>query len=103
MSWVDCVINPNYEIYSEYPYNIRKKSTKLALKINDKRCYRLDGKPINHFLIIAKQFIPNPNNYEDVELINKEQRNNWNPENLRWISKNKCPLTIQPSFEFELF
>jgi len=95
MSWVECVINPNYEIYNQFPYNIRRKSTKNIIKEFNGRYHRLDGQRIHKFLIIAKQFIPNPNNYEDVELINKEQLNNWKPENLRWIPKNGCQSTIE--------
>ena len=27
MSWIDCVVNDDYEIFTEFPYSIREKST----------------------------------------------------------------------------
>ena len=32
MSWVECKVDPDYEISTEYPYQIRKKSNKRIVK-----------------------------------------------------------------------
>lgn len=32
MSWIDCVCDNDYEIYTEEPYQIRRKSNKRIIK-----------------------------------------------------------------------
>ena len=61
--WETCKADKDYEIFSEYPYQIRKKSNKRIVKehINDKGyvCCNLNGKPCKKHRIISLQFISN--------------------------------------------
>ena len=92
MSWIDCVADKDYQIFSEEPYQIRRKSNKRIVKesihkssgyircmLNQKQKYKHD--------ILAMQFIPNPNNYNEVDHINRIRTDN-RIENLRWVSRS---------------
>ena len=91
MSWVECACDKDYEINSEFPYNIRRKSNNKIIKesrrndgyvecwLNCKRCYK--------HVAIAKTFIPNPDNLVEVNHINRIRDDN-RIENLEWISKS---------------
>ena len=92
MSWQEVIDFPNYEIWTEYPYQIRKKSNQRIVKerVDNKRggyliCC-LNGKSFYKHRIIAKQFIPNPNKYEFVDHISRVRTDN-RIENLRWLSQ----------------
>ena len=88
--WVECVVDSDYEINVNYPYQIRKKSNKcvvsehyhkdyLRLSLNLKKYYKHD--------IIALQWIPNddPDNKTEVDHINHIGDDN-HIENLRWVT-----------------
>ena len=85
--------NPNYEIsINIYPYIIRRKSNHYVVsviyeKLTGYERIILDGK--KHFLhrIIAEQFIPNPNNFKEVDHINHDKSDN-RLQNLRWVSRS---------------
>ena len=97
-SWIELKFDNDYEIYTEYPYPIRKKSNSriisefmrsgyMCLKINQKMQYK--------HRLIAFQFIENddPENKTQVDHINRNKLDN-TIENLRWVtpsenSKNK--------------
>ena len=93
MSWIECVVDSAYEIYSEYPYQIRKKSNKKIISeyIDKKyiRCY-LNRKIYYKHKIIALQFIPNddPINKLEVDHINHIKIDN-RIKNLRWVSSSE--------------
>lgn len=78
-----------YEIKTTYPYEIRNKRTGKILKESIKGCgyycVCLNGVIYSKHRLIAKQFIPNPNNYPCVDHIN-HQRNDNHISNLRWCS-----------------
>ena len=81
-----------YEIWSEAPYNIKnKKSGKIVKEyVGDNgyvRCW-LNGKNYLKHRLIANQFVPNPNNLEQVDHIDRDKRNN-NVSNLRWVSNRQ--------------
>ena len=93
MSWENLKDFENdYEIFNEYPYQIRKKSNQRIVKeriiqykggylicyLNSKTCYK--------HRLIANQFIENPDNYEFVDHINRVRTDN-RIENLRWVSR----------------
>ena len=93
MSWIDCVIDDDYEIYTEFPYQIRRKSNNRIVNeaIDDKgyiRCY-LNGKLYKKHRIIALQFIPNDDtiNKTMVDHINHD-RTDYHISNLRWVTRN---------------
>ena len=91
--WVTCVVNPNYEINTTYPYQIRKKATKRIIKEHEQQGYvkcHLNLKKYSKAFIIAKQFIPNenPEQYTEIDHINHNRSDN-HIENLRWVSKSQ--------------
>jgi len=75
MSWVECKYNDDYEIFTEYPYRLRTKTTKhihtIYIDKKGNKYFRLGNQCVNTQLIFDTQF------------------------------KNGCSLTIQKSFEFE--
>ena len=93
MSWIDCVADKDYQIFSEEPYQIRRKSNKRIVKesIDEAsdgyiRLFLNQHKLFKH-IIIAKQFIPNPDNLPQVDHINRIRTDN-RLENLRYVSNS---------------
>ena len=90
MSWQDLRgFEEDYEINSEYPYQIRRKSDGYVLKesFTSDGYYQvyLNGRLYKKHRIIAEQFIPNPENLPFVDHKNKIRTDN-RIENLRWVS-----------------
>ena len=86
---------PEYEISTSYPHEIVKIKTGKIIKpyIHKQTGYyriNLDGK--SHLLhrVIAKQFLPNPNNYKYIDHADKNKQN-YHLENLRYCThKMNC-------------
>lgn len=82
----------DYEILSQYPFTIRKKSNHRVLKesiiYEGYAIVNLSARPYRKHRLIANQFIPNPDNFPQVDHINK-QRNDYHLSNLRWVSSSK--------------
>ena len=92
MTWQDLKNFENdYEINSEYPYQIRKKSNGKILKewINGNGYYQvyLNGESYLKHRIIALQFIENPDNLPFVDHKNKHKTDN-HISNLRWVNRS---------------
>ena len=94
-NWETCVVNNDYEIYSEYPYNIRRKGTKTIVKesIDKSNGYialRLNGKKYRKHRIISLQFIKNddPEHKTMTDHINHD-RTDYHISNLRWVSRSE--------------
>ena len=91
--WLECIVDTDYEINSEYPYNIRRiGSSKVINECVDRStgyviCHLNRHKYSKH-RIVAKQFIPNPDSLPDVDHIN-HNRTDYHIENLRWVSKSQ--------------
>ena len=104
MSWIDCKVDSDYEIYTEFPYQIRRKFNKKIIKEGVDKDYircRLNQKLYYKHVIIALQFIPNddPINKTQVDHINRVKTDNI-LSNLRWVSpsennKNRSPYAHQ--------
>lgn len=76
--------------YNNYGY------TQFILVINGKRTNRLLHREI------AKTFLPNPNNYLQVDHRDRNIHNN-NLSNLRWVSRSQNCLNRQASFNKEKY
>ena len=91
MSWVDCVIDNDYEIFTEYPHQIRRKSNKRivaeSITTNGYIQCKLNNRNYRKHRIIAIQFIPNPDNLPDVDHIDRNRQNN-HISNLQWVNNS---------------
>ena len=87
--WVELVVDPDYEINANNVYQIRRKGTNNNIKLTtDKEGYyvcTLNNKQYKHHRVVALQFIPNPENKQEVDHINRVRNDN-RIENLRWVS-----------------
>lgn len=96
---------PNFEISTTIPHVFKKKdsNTLINQSINNVGYYTisLDGNTYLVHRLIAQQFIPNPENFSDVNHKNKCRTDN-RVENLEWIShtnnlKQRKPYKKQKS------
>jgi hypothetical protein len=91
MSWQKCNENQNFEICSEYPYQIRKASNELVLPEYYNGGYlvvSMDRRMTYKHRLIANQFIPNPCNLPQVDHIDGDKLNN-HLSNLRWVTNRQ--------------
>lgn len=93
MSWQDLIgFENDYEIFTEYPHQIRKKSNNRILKesVDNDGYYRvnLNNQSYLKHRIIALQFIPNPEFLPCVDHINRNRTDN-HISNLRWVSRSE--------------
>ena len=95
----------DYEIEIETPHRIRKRSNKRIVSqfvINDYVRVRLNGRNYLYHRILARHFIPNPENLPQVDHIDRNKTNN-SIENLRWVSagENLRNRTMRPYGRYE--
>ena len=94
----------DYEVETEPPHRIRRKRDGFMLKLtlNKRTGYvlvSLNGKPYQYHRILAKHFIPNPDELPEVDHIDRDKANN-SLENLRWVNRsenkvNRSKYTLQ--------
>ena len=95
----------DYEIEVEPPRRIRKRSNKRIVSQfvnNDYVRVNLNGRIYSYHRILARHFIPNPNNLPQVDHIDRNKTNN-SIENLRWVSasENRRNRTMRPYGRYE--
>ena len=82
----------NHEILNQYPFTIRRKDNHYVVKehIDSTTGYPrvwLETRNYDKHRLIAMQFIPNPDNLEQVDHISRD-RTDYHIENLRWVSRS---------------
>jgi hypothetical protein len=87
--------HPKYEILIEYPFTIRKGCKIIKPYQQPNKYYRicLNGKKYYLHRLIAKQFIPNPENKSQVDHINGDRTDN-HLENLAWVTLKENATNI---------
>ena len=93
--WQTCVVDDEYEIFSEFPYPIRRKSNHRIIKETyDKasgyiKC-SLNCKQYRKHRLIALQFIDNddPENKTEIDHMDRNKTNN-HISNIRWVSRSE--------------
>ena len=83
----------DYEVETEPPHRIRRISSGWIVKpiLNKQSGYiqvDLNGKTYKYHRILAKHFIPNPDDLPEVDHIDRNKVNN-SLENLRWVSRSE--------------
>ena len=91
--WIECIVDNDYEIWSEYPHPIRRKGSDKVIKetIHKSTGYVVCYLNHKHYLkhrIVALQFIPNPDNLPQVDHINRIRTDN-RLLNLRWVNRSE--------------
>ena len=88
--WAELIVDPDYEINANNVYQIRRKGTNNNIKLTtDKEGYyvcTLNNKQYKHHRVVALQFIPNPENKQEVDHINRIRNDN-RISNLRWATR----------------
>ncbi|KAK8845650.1 hypothetical protein M9Y10_020568 [Tritrichomonas musculus] len=89
--FVTVIDHEEYEILTTYPHTIRRKDNHYIVNEfsnnNGYICLYMNRTQYQKHRIIAKQFIFNPNNYNDVDHIN-HNRSDYRIQNLRWCSRS---------------
>ena len=88
MSWATLTFNDNYQIFTEFPYQIRNINSKRIIKESiDSKGYVyvcINRKQTRKHRLVALQFIPNPDNLPQVDHIDRD-KTNYHVNNLRWV------------------
>ena len=91
VEFVPLLNHDDYEILTVYPFTIRRRDNhyvvKESIQSNGYVYVCLNKKQYSKHRLIAIQFIPNPNNYDEIDHINHDRSDN-HLSNLRWVSSS---------------
>ena len=92
-NWQECKLDNSYEIWSEYPHPIRKKSTGNIVKETRSRGYdilNLSDHTYGKHVVVATQWLVNddPEHKTEVDHINHNRSDN-RVSNLRFVSRSQ--------------
>ena len=94
MSWINCKVNEDYEIFDQYPFYIRKKKNGHIIKegVMNNGYVQVTLNKV-HYLkhkLVAMHFLPNDDalTKTEVDHINHD-RTDYHLENLRWVSREE--------------
>ena len=92
MGTIDC-FEDEFVIETEPPHRIRRKRDGFMPKLTlDKRTgyvdVKLNGKTYKYHRILAKHFIPNPDDLPEVDHADRDKINN-SLDNLRWVTRSQ--------------
>ena len=97
----------DYEILNQYPFTIRRRDNQYVPSEGDYRkngypCVKLNGKHYYKHILIAKQFISNPDNLPYIDHVNHD-RSDYHLLNLRYVtaSQNNRNKLSNNGFQYE--
>jgi hypothetical protein len=90
MSWIECVVDNGYEIFTEFPYDIRRKGSQYILVESLTEGYphvKLNRKIHTKHSIVMKQFKPHEPTNKKVQIdhINHDH-GDYHLSNMRWCT-----------------
>ena len=91
VEFVDLLGFADYEILNRYPFTIRRKDNHKVVSeslVDGYPRVSLNRKSYKKHRLIALQFIPNPNNYTEIDHIDRN-RSNYHLSNLRWVNHSE--------------
>lgn len=94
MSWEICAVDNDYEIFTEFPYQIRKiKNKRIIIERHNDKGYlicKMNGKNYRKHRVIALQWIENdsPETKTFIDHINHIRDDN-HINNLRWVTRSE--------------
>ena len=107
--WETLKVDNDYEINTDYPYQIRRKSDQYVLSESYSNGYivvTLNGKQYKKHRLIAEQFISNddPEHKTQVDHIN-HNRSDYHLSNLRWVTpkQNNLNKSSLRGIQYEYF